>query len=70
MARRDYDDGEARKESSICLLGRPVGGDLRVSDESTEVAWFIPAGMDGLPMVRSIRKRFDDWRADRGPVIR
>ncbi len=65
-----YDDGEVRQEFSICLLARPTGGSLRVSDESTEVAWFAPEAVDGLPMVPSIRKRIDDWRAGRGPVVR
>lgn len=65
-----YDDGEVRQEFSICLLGRPVGGVLRVSDESTEVAWFAPAETDGLPMVASIRKRLTDWRSGRIPVVR
>lgn len=65
-----YDDGEVRQEFSICLLGRPVGGELRVSDESTEVAWFTPAEVDGLPMVTSIRKRLNDWRSGRIPVVR
>jgi len=65
-----YDDGEVRQEFSICLLGRPVGGELRVSDESFEVAWFTPAETDVLPMVPSIRKRLADWRAGGGPVVR
>ncbi|AWZ09672.1 MULTISPECIES: NUDIX domain-containing protein [unclassified Streptomyces] len=65
-----YDDGEVRQEFSICLLARPTGGSLRVSDESFEVAWFAPEAVDGLPMVPSIRKRIDDWRAGRGPVVR
>lgn len=64
-----YDDGEVRQEFSICLLGRPLGGELQVSDESTEVAWFTPEETDSLPMVHSIRKRLADWRAG-GPVIR
>lgn len=65
-----YDDGEVRQEFSICLLARPTGGTLRVSDESFEVAWFAPEAVDGLPMVPSIRKRIDDWRAGRGPAVR
>ena len=64
-----YDDGEVRQEFSICLLGRPVGGELRVSDESHEVAWFTPAETDGLPMVAGIRKRLADWRRGQGPVV-
>lgn len=65
-----YDDGEVRQEYSICLLGRPIGGQLRISDESHEVAWFTPAETDELPMVPSIRKRVNDWRGGRYPVIR
>ncbi|MFJ4676591.1 NUDIX hydrolase [Kitasatospora sp. NPDC088783] len=65
-----YDDGEVRQEFSVCLLARPVGGDLRTSDESSEVAWFDPADIDALPMVPSIRKRLADWRSGRGPAVR
>ncbi|MFJ7201923.1 NUDIX hydrolase [Streptomyces sp. NPDC098789] len=65
-----YDDGEVRQEFSICLLARPTGGTLRTSDESFEVAWCAPDAIDDLPMVASIRKRIDDWRAGRGPVVR
>ncbi|MYT25078.1 NUDIX domain-containing protein [Streptomyces sp. SID7760] len=65
-----YDDGEVRQEFSICLLARPTGGTLRVSDESSEVAWFRPEEVAGLPMVPAVRKRLDDWRAGAGPVVR
>ncbi|MEU8778906.1 NUDIX domain-containing protein [Streptomyces sp. NPDC048606] len=65
-----YDDGEVRQEFSICLLARPTGGTLRTSDESFEVAWVAPDEIDALPMVASIRKRLDDWRAGAGPVVR
>ncbi len=59
-----------RQEFSVCLLARPTGGTLRASDESFEVAWFAPEDTDRLPMVPSIRKRLDDWRAGNGPVVR
>ncbi|MDY0815735.1 NUDIX domain-containing protein [Kitasatospora purpeofusca] len=65
-----YDDGEVRQEFSICLLGRPLGGELRVSDESHEVAWFTPAETDGLPMVSNIRRRLADWRSGKILVVR
>ncbi|MHC6627908.1 NUDIX hydrolase [Streptomyces globosus] len=65
-----YDDGEVRQEFSICLLARPTGGTLRASEESHEVAWFAPEAVDALPMVPSIRKRIDDWRSGRSPVVR
>ncbi|GGR79315.1 NUDIX hydrolase [Streptomyces nojiriensis] len=65
-----YDDGEVRQEFSICLLAHSVGGSLRTSDESLEVAWFTPEATDDLPMVSGIRKRISDWRAGSGPVVR
>ncbi|MFJ3926422.1 NUDIX domain-containing protein [Streptomyces sp. NPDC090022] len=65
-----YDDGEVRQEFSICLLARPVGGALRVSDESSEVGWFAPDEVDGLPMVPAVRRRIDDGRTGDGPVVR
>ncbi|MFJ4090480.1 NUDIX domain-containing protein [Kitasatospora sp. NPDC089913] len=65
-----YDDGEVRQEFSVCLLGRPLGGELRVSGESHEVAWFAPDGTDGLPMRPNIRRRLADWRSGAIPVVR
>ncbi|MFE6050532.1 NUDIX hydrolase [Kitasatospora sp. NPDC056446] len=65
-----YDDGEVRQEFSVCLLARPVGGTLRASDESHEVAWFTPTESDHLPMVPSIRKRLTDWRSGTIPAVR
>lgn len=65
-----YDDGEVRQEFSICLLGSPVGGELAVSDESHEVAWFDTEEIDSLPMVDSIRRRVNDWRSGDYPAIR
>ncbi|GAA4981618.1 NUDIX domain-containing protein [Kitasatospora paranensis] len=65
-----YDDGEIRQEFSICLLGRPIGGQLSTSNESTDVAWFTPKQVEALPMVPSIRKRVNDWRSGDIPVVR
>lgn len=64
-----YDDGEVRQEFSICLLCRPVGGELAVSEESHEVVWFRPDEIPALPMVPSIRKRVDDYLTGRYPVV-
>ncbi|WP_448330127.1 NUDIX domain-containing protein [Streptomyces sp. DSM 41534] len=65
-----YDDGEVRQEFSICFLARPVAGQLAVSEESTDVRWFEPGEVDALPMVPSIRKRVNDWRAGDMPAAR
>ncbi|MEU9222905.1 NUDIX domain-containing protein [Streptomyces massasporeus] len=65
-----YDDGEVRQEFSICFLARPVSGHLAMSEESTDVRWFEPSDIDGLPMVASIRRRLNDWRDGNMPATR
>ncbi|MEU9122470.1 NUDIX domain-containing protein [Streptomyces sp. NPDC048506] len=65
-----YDDGEVRQVFSICFLARPAGGQLSVSEESTDVRWFEPEEIDTLPMVPSIRKRVNDWRDGNMPAAR
>ena len=65
-----YDDGEVRQEFSICFAARVVGGAPRVSEESTEVAWFRPEAIAGLPMVEAMRLRILDFLGGRTPVIR
>jgi len=52
-----YDDGEVRQEFAICLAGRPVGGALRGSDESTDVAWVEVSQLDELDMHPTQRLR-------------
>lgn len=54
-----YDDGEVRAQFSICLRGYVVGGALRPSDESSEVAWVLPPRLDGLPIHPSMRLRIN-----------
>ncbi|WP_329533429.1 NUDIX domain-containing protein [Streptomyces sp. NBC_01450] len=65
-----YDDGEVRQEFSICFLARPVAGQLAVSEESTDVRWFLSEEVDALPMLPSIRKRVNDWRDGNMPAAR
>jgi ADP-ribose pyrophosphatase YjhB (NUDIX family) len=38
----EYSDGEVRQQFNICFSARLLGGTLRASDESTEVAWIRP----------------------------
>ncbi len=58
-----YDNGEVRQEFSVCVAARVVGGDLAVSDESTEVAWFTSAEVARLEMHPRVRVRVDDYLA-------
>lgn len=54
-----YDDGEVRQEFSICLRGRPVGGELAASSESKQVHWIEPAQLDELTIHQSVKLRIE-----------
>ena len=60
-----YSDGEVRQEFSICFRARPVGGEPRTSDESSEVLWVERADLDAIKVHPSIRLRIEhgySWR--------
>jgi 8-oxo-dGTP pyrophosphatase MutT (NUDIX family) len=66
----EYGDGEVRQEFSICFACRVEGGQLAVSDESTEVGFFKPQELEALPMHDSIRLRIRHYLEHRpAPVI-
>jgi ADP-ribose pyrophosphatase YjhB (NUDIX family) len=52
-----YDDGEVRQQFSICFSARLLGGELKTSSESKEVAWIAPADTGRLQMHQSMRMR-------------
>jgi ADP-ribose pyrophosphatase YjhB (NUDIX family) len=52
-----YGDGEVRQPVNACFEARPVGGELTVNDESTEVRWVSPAELDRFDIHPSIRRR-------------
>jgi ADP-ribose pyrophosphatase YjhB (NUDIX family) len=60
-----YDDGEVRQQFSICFHARIVGGQLRTSSESKEVAFVDPSRLDELTIHPSMRMRIDHGLADR-----
>lgn len=65
-----YDDGEVRQQFSVCFVCRIVGGELQVSKESSEVAFFSPDEIEGLDMHESIRLRIQHYLERRPrPVI-
>jgi ADP-ribose pyrophosphatase YjhB (NUDIX family) len=56
-----YTDGEVRRQFNICFTARITGGDLAISDESTELR-FIPTGeLDELPMHHTQRLRINHY---------
>lgn len=52
-----YSDGEVRRQFNVCFTARVVGGQLRGSDESTDVRWILPEELDELTMHPTQRLR-------------
>jgi ADP-ribose pyrophosphatase YjhB (NUDIX family) len=53
----EFTDGEVRQEFSVCFRARPVGGELRTSEESAEVLWASSGELGVLDIHPSIRLR-------------
>ncbi|MDX8144508.1 NUDIX domain-containing protein [Lentzea sp. BCCO 10_0061] len=54
-----YTDGEVRQQFSICFRARLIGGELRTSNESSEVHWVSRGDLDVLNIHPSIRLRIE-----------
>jgi ADP-ribose pyrophosphatase YjhB (NUDIX family) len=52
-----YDDGEVRRQFNICYTARIVGGEMRISDESTAIRFVDPGGLGELSMHPTQRLR-------------
>ena len=52
-----YDDGEVRQQFTICFRAKVVGGELRGSDESTDVGWIDEDELPNLTMHHVQRMR-------------
>ena len=50
-------DGEVRQEFSIVFVARPLSGQPTPSDESSQVVWVSPDGLDAYEMHPSMRQR-------------
>jgi ADP-ribose pyrophosphatase YjhB (NUDIX family) len=65
-----YDDGEVRRQFNICYLARITGGQLAISDESTDLRFVTPQELDKLPIHHTQRLRLDHYLARRtGPFL-
>ena len=52
-----YTDGEVRRQFNICFTAKITGGELAISDESTELRFVAPGELDNLPMHPTQRLR-------------
>jgi ADP-ribose pyrophosphatase YjhB (NUDIX family) len=65
-----YSDGEVRQQFSVCFACRVTAGELRASDESTDIGFFAVEQLDRLQVQPSIRLRISHYLEDRAePVI-
>lgn len=61
----EFSDGEVRQEFSICFRARPVAGEPRPSDESSEAVWVERDRIASLDVHPSIRLRIEHGYSDR-----
>jgi len=54
-----YRNGEVRQQFSICLRARVAGGEIRTSDESSEVRWVHRNELAELDIHPDTRRRID-----------
>jgi 8-oxo-dGTP pyrophosphatase MutT (NUDIX family) len=56
-----YTDGEVRRQFNICFTARITGGELAISDESTELRFILREELDALPMHHTQRLRISHF---------
>jgi ADP-ribose pyrophosphatase YjhB (NUDIX family) len=61
-----YDDGEVRRQFNICYTARITGGQMRMSNESTEIQFVAPADLAQLTMHPTQRLRLQHYLEHRG----
>ncbi|MER6913730.1 NUDIX domain-containing protein [Streptomyces sp. NPDC000594] len=52
-----YSDGEVRRQFNVCFTARVTGGELKISEESTELRFIAPDDLPDLPMHHTQRLR-------------
>lgn len=57
----EYTNGEIRQEFSLCFTCSILGGELRKSEESLELAYFTPQEIEQLTMHESTRLRIKHY---------
>lgn len=60
-----YSDGEVRRQFNICYTARIIGGELSISDESTEIQFVEPDKLDKLPIHPTQRLRLSHYLENR-----
>ena len=56
----EYADGNRRQGLTLNFEAEPIGGELSLSDETTEVGYFSRAQMESMDLMEPIYERIDD----------
>jgi hypothetical protein len=64
-----YANGEVRQQFSLCFACSIVKGEIQVSAESFEVAFFAPEEVERLAMHESMLQRIRDYLRHDGPTM-
>ena len=64
-----YANGEVRQQFSLCFACSIVKGEIQVSAESFEVAFFAPEEIERLAMHESMLQRIRDYLRHDGPTM-
>lgn len=60
-----YTDGEVRRQFNVCFTAHITGGQLEISDESTELRFVPPGEIEQLPMHHTQRLRLQHFLEQR-----
>jgi 8-oxo-dGTP pyrophosphatase MutT (NUDIX family) len=60
----EYADGNRRQGLTLSFRAEPIGGELCISDETTEVGYFSPEQMNSMDVMDPIYQRVADAFAD------
>ncbi|WP_040815609.1 NUDIX domain-containing protein [Nocardia concava] len=61
----EYADGEVRQQFAVVYNARVVGGEIQVSDESTEVRFLSQRELESLPVHPTVRLRLQHHQDQR-----
>lgn len=65
----EYDDGNRRQIVAAHFLARPLGGELQLSDETTEFGYFSPAEIATMDVMEHHLERITDGFAPGGAAF-
>ncbi|MFJ3578109.1 NUDIX domain-containing protein [Streptomyces rubiginosohelvolus] len=59
-----HDDGQAHQQFRICFRARPIDGEIRTSDETTQVRWISPSDLRKFDIPRGPKSVHSFWKCE------